>query len=160
MPDVDSAQFRALCGRFATGVVIITALDADGLPAGMTANSFASVSLHPPLVSVNIEHAAEMHRVLLETTRFALNILEAGQEALSRRFAEPHPRRFEGIGHHPGPRGLPILDGVLATLECDTIQTVAAGDHTILIARVVGGETHEGRPLLYYRGGYLGLGPG
>jgi flavin reductase (DIM6/NTAB) family NADH-FMN oxidoreductase RutF len=160
MPDVDSAQFRELCGRFATGVVIITTLDADGSPAGMTANSFASVSLHPPLISINVEHAAEMHRILGGTSNFALNILEAGQEALSRRFAEPHPSRFAGIGHRPGPRGLPLLEGALATLECETVQAVEAGDHTILIARVVGGEVHEGRPLLYYRGGYLGPGLG
>lgn len=160
MLDVDAAQFRELCGRFATGVVVITALDADGQPAGMTANSFASVSLSPPLISINVEHAAEMHRVLAESPSFTINILESSQEALSRRFAEAHPHRFEGIGHHPGPRGLPALDGALATLECETIHTVPAGDHTILIARVVGGSIHEGRPLLYYRGGYRGLGPG
>lgn len=160
MPDVDSAQFRELCGRFATGVVIVTAIDTDGSPAGMTANSFASVSLQPPLVSLNVDRAAEMHRVLAGTTRFAINILESTQEALSRRFAEPHLRRFDGIGYRAGPRGLPALDGALAVLDCERVQTVEAGDHTILIARVVGGETREGRPLLYYRGGYLGLGPG
>ena len=85
--DVDPAEFRQLCGHFATGVVVITAQDADGQPAGMTANSFASVSLSPPLMSVNVDHAAEMHAVLSRASRFAINILESGQEAISRRFA-------------------------------------------------------------------------
>lgn len=154
MTDVSPEQFRALCGRFATGVAVITALDQDGQPAGMTANSFASVSLHPPLISVNVDEQAEMHGVLGRVRHFVLNILEASQEAISRRFAEDHPERFAGIACRVNARGIPVLEGTLATIECERVQHVDAGDHRIFIARVTGGEARNGRPLLYFRGGY------
>lgn len=154
MRDVDPSQFRELCGRFPTGVVIVTAVEPDGRPVGMTASSFTSVSLRPPLVSINVDRAAELHQTVHRVAALAINILEAGQEALSRRFAEVHPARFEGVGYRINERGLPILEGTLAVLECERAQLVDAGDHTIVIARVVGGEVRDGRPLLYYRGGY------
>lgn len=159
MPDVSPDQFRALCGRFATGVAVITAAGPDGSFAGMTANSFASVSLHPPLVSVNVDESAEMHRVLGGANHFVVNILEASQEAISRRFAEDHPARFDGIRFSVNERGIPVLQGTIATIECERVQWLDAGDHRIFIARVIGGEAREGRPLLYFRGGYAGPGP-
>ncbi len=154
MPPVDSALFRQLLGRFATGVSIITTRDAAGEPAGMTANSLASVSLHPPLVSVCVEHAADMHAALQESTAYVFNILTAGQEGLSRRFAVNQPRKFEGIGYRLTPSGLVILEGVLAYIECRRVADYEAGDHTIYLGEVVDGATYEGEPLLYYRGGY------
>ena len=159
MTDVDAAVFRQLCGRFATGVVIVTTSAEDGRPVGMTANSFASVSLDPPLVSVNVDQGADMHRHLARATHFAINILESRQEALSRRFAGEHADRFEGVGYRAGETGLPLLDGVLATIECDLCTRFEAGDHTIVVGRVIGGSTADGRPLLYYRGGYFDLAP-
>ena len=159
MPDVSPDQFRVLCGRFATGVAVITAAGRNGSFAGMTANSFASVSLHPPLISVNVAESAEMYRVLGGASHFVVNILEATQEAISRRFAEDHPARFEGIQFSLNDRGIPVLGGTLATIECERIQWLDAGDHRIFIARVIGGEAREGRPLLYFRGGYPGPGP-
>lgn len=158
MTDVSSDQFRALCGRFATGVAVITAAGRDGSFAGMTANSFASVSLHPPLVSVNVDESAEMHRVLGGASHFVINILEASQEAISRRFADDHPARFEGIQFSLNDRGIPVLDGTLATIECERVQWLDAGDHRIFIARVIGGQAREGRPLMYFRGEYPGPG--
>ena len=157
-PDVDPAEFRQLCGHFATGVVIITALGADGAPVGMTANSFASVSLAPALISVNVDHAADMHGVLRDATQFAINILNSGQEALSRRFAGNASGRFDGIGYRIEDRGFVLLDGTLAVLTCETHASFEAGDHTIHIGRVVGGSVAPGRPLLYYRGGYITAG--
>jgi 3-hydroxy-9,10-secoandrosta-1,3,5(10)-triene-9,17-dione monooxygenase reductase component len=152
---MDQYEFRQLCGRFATGVTIVTAIGEDGLPVGMTANSFASVSLDPPLISVAVDHAASMHGAMRAGTCFTINILEAHQEALSRRFAAGLPDRFEGIGWHRGPDGGVILDGVLAHIRCEKWSEVEAGDHTIVIGRVTGGAAAEhGRPLLYYRGGY------
>ncbi|MFN2315596.1 MAG: flavin reductase family protein [Gemmatimonadales bacterium] len=159
MPDVTSDQFRALCGRFATGVAVITAAARDGSFAGMTANSFASVSLHPPLISVNVDESADMYRVLGGASHFVVNILEAQQEAISRRFAEDHPARFEGVEFTVNDRGIPVLDGTLATIECERVQWLDAGDHRVFIARVIGGEAREGRPLLYFRGEYPGTGP-
>ncbi len=157
--DVDPAQFRQLCGHFATGVVIITATAPDGSPVGMTANSFASVSLDPPLISVNVDHAAEMHGVLLTAKGFVLNILESGQEALSRRLAGNETQRFDGVGYHLDDRGFLLLDGSLASIACAPHATFEAGDHSIFVGRVIGGLVATGRPLLYYRGGYMLAGP-
>ena len=159
MADVSPAMFRQLCGRFPTGITVVTTVARDGQLVGMTANSFTSVSLAPPLVSVNVDHAAEMHRHLLQAERFAVNILASGQEALSRRFASEEPDKFHGIGYRSGEAGLPLLDGALAVLVCERHASFEAGDHTIVVGRVVGGETAEGRPLLYYRGGYNDLPP-
>mgnify|MGYP001176766052 CR=1 FL=1 len=158
MQDVDSAEFRQLCGYFTTGVVVITARGADGAPAGMTANSFASVSLHPPLVSVNVDHANDMNGALRQAGSFAVNVLASGQEALSRRFAGNQPGRFDGIGYRTDDNGIILLDGVLATIICLSEASFEAGDHTIFVGRVVGGSVVAGRPLLYYRGGYVTAG--
>ena len=155
---MNPAQFRELMGRFATGVTIITVNGADGRPQGMTASSLASVSLRPPLVSVCIDHEAELHDSILAASVFVVNVLESRQETLSRRFADRHEDRFEGVGYHRSPDGLVLLDGALAHIECDRFASYPAGDHTIIIGRVIGGSTGEGRPLLYYRCGYGGLG--
>jgi flavin reductase (DIM6/NTAB) family NADH-FMN oxidoreductase RutF len=153
--DVDSAQFRELCGRFATGVVVITATGPDGAPAGMTANSFTSVSLDPPLVSINVDHQADFHAIVADAAHFTINVLSADQESLSRRFAGPAGAdRFEGIGYRITDAGRILLTGAVATIECETFQRIAAGDHTIVIGRVASGEANAGRPLLYFRGGY------
>jgi flavin reductase (DIM6/NTAB) family NADH-FMN oxidoreductase RutF len=152
---IDSDEFRRLCGRFATGVAIVTTFDAAGRPAGMTANSFASASLDPPLISVAIDLIATIHPALLHSPRFAVNILSAEQEALSRRFSSGLPERFDGIGWQPTADGHVILDGALAHLRCDKWATMPAGDHMIFLGRVTGGTTADhGRPLLHYRGGY------
>ena len=152
---IDPDNFRRLCGRFATGVAIVTTLDADGLPAGMTANSFASVSLDPPLVSVAVDRTATIFPAMLAAKVFAVNILEARQEALSRRFAESLPERFEGVGWRRSADHQVILDGTLAHLCCEKWAEFPAGDHVIFIGRVVGGDVAEhGTPLLHYRGGY------
>lgn len=152
---MDEFRFRDLCGRFATGIAIVTAFDRDDRPAGMTVNSFASVSLDPPLVSVAIDHAASAFGVLADAERWTVNILASHQEALSRRFASTHAERFDGVGWRRGPDGELLLDGVLAHLTCARWSAVEAGDHLVLFGRVTGGGAAEhGRPLLYYRGGY------
>jgi len=137
---------------------VITIDGPDGRPQGMTASSLASVSLHPPLVSVCIDHTADLHDAIAASERFVVNILESAQESLSRRFADQHADRFEGVGYHRTPEGLVLLDGALAHIECERHATYPGGDHTIVIGRVVGGNTGEGHPLLYYRGGYASLG--
>ena len=144
-------------GRFATGVTVLTVNGPDDRPLGMTASSLASVSLVPPLVSVCVDHQAELHDAILAAPVFVVNILENGQEVLSRRFADQHEDRFDGVGYHRSPAGEVLLDGALAHLECDRFASYPAGDHTIILGRVIGGSTGEGRPLLYYRGGYGSL---
>lgn len=154
-PDMDPYRFRNLCGRFATGITVVTAFDAADQPVGMTVNSFASLSLSPPLVSVAIEIAASAHQALRAAPRWTVNILDATQEPLSRRFAALGPDRFAGVGWQRGADDSLRLDGVLAHLVCDRFNAVEAGDHTLLIGRVIGGDAADhGRPLLYFRGGY------
>jgi flavin reductase (DIM6/NTAB) family NADH-FMN oxidoreductase RutF len=124
----------------------------------MTANSLASVSLDPPLLSVCIERQAELHDLILAAPGFAVNILESGQEVLARRFADPHEDRFDGVGYQIGPQGEILLGGALAYIECQRYAQYPGGDHTIVVGLVIGGSIREGRPLLYYRGGYAALG--
>lgn len=156
--EIDPSQFRQLLGRFATGVTILTTTTPEGRPLGMTANSLSSVSLHPPLISVCVDREAEMHDVILQAPEFVVNVLASPQEALARRFSDKHEDRFDGIGYHLSPEGLILLDGSLAHLVCERHATHPAGDHTLVLGRLVGGATSDGRPLLYYRGGYAALG--
>jgi flavin reductase (DIM6/NTAB) family NADH-FMN oxidoreductase RutF len=155
---VGPAEFRELCGRFATGVVVVTAVGPDDQPAGMTANSLTSVSLDPPLVSIAVEHRAEFHAIIEATSQFTINVLATDQEAVSRRFATPSTTdRFAGIGYRTTESGRVYLVGVVAAIECETVHRLPVGDHTVVIGRVVGGEVHDRRPLLYFRGGYHAL---
>jgi flavin reductase (DIM6/NTAB) family NADH-FMN oxidoreductase RutF len=135
----------------------VTVARPDGRPAGMTASSLASVSLQPPLVSVCIDHEADLHQLIVSAPEFVVNVLESEQEALSRRFADPMEDRFDGVGYHRSPEGLVLLDDVLAHIECERHALLPGGDHTIVLGRVIGGNTGDGRPLLYYRGGYAAL---
>ncbi len=155
--DVDAARFRQLLGHFATGVTIVTAVSGDGRPVGMTVNSLASVSLHPPLLLICIDREAEAHDAILTSREFVVNVLRADQEELSRRFADPHENRFDGVGYRTNSRGLVILDDTLAHFECRHHADYPGGDHTIIVGEVVGGTTGPGHPLLFYRGGYTGL---
>ena len=154
---LDPDSFRAVLGRFASGVTVVTARGADGRDAGMTVSAFCSVSLEPPLVLVCIARDASLHPLLADGLPFAVNILAGGQEALSRRFSGPDPNRFEGIGFVRGQRGVALLDDVLAHLECRVVALHPAGDHTIVVGQVESAVVHPDRPLLYYRGGYAQL---
>jgi flavin reductase (DIM6/NTAB) family NADH-FMN oxidoreductase RutF len=158
MTDVDPSVFRQLLGRFATGVAVLTTVDARGAPVGMTANSVASVSLIPPLVSVCVDREAAILQSVLVAPHFALNILADHQEDVSRRFAASLSGPFAGVGYRVSEQGLALLDGAVAYIECAREATHEAGDHHIVIGRVVGGTVREGRPLIFYRGGYASLG--
>jgi flavin reductase (DIM6/NTAB) family NADH-FMN oxidoreductase RutF len=148
-----------LLGRFATGVTVLTTRGKSGAPIGMTASSVASVSLEPPLLLVSVSHEHDMYAAMREARYFGLNILAADQEALSRRFAADHPDRFSGIGYHEGKYGIPVLEGVLAHIDCEKQHEVVGGDHTVFFGLVVGGSVTNRTPLLYYRGGYSGMQP-
>jgi flavin reductase (DIM6/NTAB) family NADH-FMN oxidoreductase RutF len=154
----DPDSFRSVLGRFATGVTIVTARDAAGGDHGMTVSAFCAVSLDPPLVLVCVDRIASMHDVLMVETHYAVNVLAAGQEALSRRFSGRDPHlRFDGIGYSRGQTGAPLLDDVLAHVECRIVDRHTAGDHGIFVAEVEAAVAHPERPLLYYRGGYAQL---
>lgn len=154
---LDPDAFRAVMGRFATGVTIVTAVDDEGTDHGMTVSAFASLSLEPPLVVICIDHAASMHDLLLTAPYFAVNVLTAGQEPLARRFAETGAQRFTGIGYTRGERDLPVLNDVLAHVECRRVAHYDGGDHTIIVGETENAVVREGRPLLYYRGGFAQL---
>lgn len=155
---IDPDTFRSVLGRFASGITIVTARDGDDHDCGMTVSAFCSVSLAPPLVLVCIDHAASMHEMLLETSHFAVNILAAHQEPLSRRFSGPDEhKRFDGVGYARGLTGVALLDDALAHIECRRVASHSAGDHTVIIGEVETAAAHSHRPLLYYRGGYAQL---
>ncbi len=154
MPPTDPAQFRHLLGRFATGVTVVTAPHANGRPTGMTASAISSVSLEPPLLLVCVGHQAEFHKTIRHATHFGLNVLAADQEPLARLFAATGLDHFASIPYHLGPDAVPLLDGVVAHILCERAGHHEAGDHTVFLGLVTGGETFDRAPLLYFRGQY------
>lgn len=151
---VSQSAFRAVLGRFATGVTVVTARDRRGRDIGMTVSAFASVSLDPPMVLMCIDHSASVYNTLSKAPQFTANILSEGQEAIARRFAESAGNRFEGIGYERGQNGIAVLLDVLGHIECQVVHRHEAGDHDIIIGSVEVAVANEGKPLLYYRGGY------
>ena len=157
---IDADTFRSVLGRFATGVTIVTACDANGRDHGMTVSAFCSLSLDPPLVLLCVDQTANMYDLLRTHPKFGVSILSSPQEAYSRRFADKsteRSERFDGIAYSRGVSGCVLLDGALAHLECAVIEHHDAGDHMVLIAEVQRAEPLDGRPLLYFRGGYAQL---
>jgi flavin reductase (DIM6/NTAB) family NADH-FMN oxidoreductase RutF len=159
---VDPDDFRRVLGHFATGVTIVTTCDAEARPTGLTVSAFASLSLDPPLVLICVDHKSQTYPALRERGRFAVNVLTARQEAVSRRFASTRLDKFDGIAYRLSPLGLPLLDEALAQIECATVATHVEGDHTIFVGRVERATVGGGDPLLYYCGQYSRLqgGPG
>jgi flavin reductase (DIM6/NTAB) family NADH-FMN oxidoreductase RutF len=154
---IDPDEFRAVLGRFASGVTILTARDGQGHDHGMTVSAFCSASLIPPLVLVCIDRSTDMFNILPKSSHFGVNILSESQEALSRRFAELPSGRFDGIGYTRAESGVVFLDDALAHLECRRVDRHEAGDHAVHIGEVEWASCRKDRPLLYYRGGYAQL---
>jgi 3-hydroxy-9,10-secoandrosta-1,3,5(10)-triene-9,17-dione monooxygenase reductase component len=151
---IDEARFRQVLGHFATGVTVVTCLAGDR-PVGLAVNSFTSVSLDPPLVAFCVSTASATWPRLRAVGAFCVNILADDQEALSRTFATHGLDRFLGVGWRPSSSGAPILNGVLAWVDCTVEAEHPAGDHLIVVGRVRELDlVREGRPLVFYRGGY------
>ena len=149
---------RAVLGTFATGVVVVTTYDKNGCPVGITANSFSSVSLDPPLVSWCLRSNSYSLPAFRHSRRFAINVLGAGGTDLCRRFALSHASKWQGIDHHRGEHGCPLLAQSIAILECSLVAEHEAGDHLIIVGRVAKAETdHSAFPLVVYRGGFYDL---
>jgi flavin reductase (DIM6/NTAB) family NADH-FMN oxidoreductase RutF len=158
MTTIDPDSFRSVLGRFASGITVVTARDAEERDMGLTVSAFCSVSLVPPLVQICVDRSASIYATLTRGGAFGVNILAADQEALSRRFAAVEStRRFEGLGYHRGDSGVVLLEEALAHLECRLVAHHDAGDHTIFIGEVESASARDARPLLYYRGGYAQL---
>ncbi len=149
-------EFRDALGQFATGITIVTALNAAGQPVGLTASSFNSVSLSPPLVLWSLAHGASTMAAFLGCTHYAIHVLAADQLALANRFAQRGIDRFDGVDHLTGLTGVPLLPGALATFECRNRSQHDEGDHVIFVGEVQ--HCHplrHGLPLLYHRGQLL-----
>lgn len=149
------AGFRYVLGHFCTGVAVVTALH-RGQPVGMTIQSLTSVSLTPPLVSICPAKASASWPCIKSAGVFCVNILRDEQEVVSRVFAAKGGDRFEDVRWRRAPgTGSPLLDDVLAWIDCRIQAEHDAGDHVITVGRVLGlGARSRGRPLLFYRGGY------
>lgn len=160
-PSIEQARFRQVLGHFCSGVTVVTGLH-GGKPVGFTAQSFTSVSLDPPLVLVCPAESSTTWPHIEASGGFCANILAADQEAVSLAFAaRGGADKFKGVGWSPAPRtGSPVLSGALAWVDCRIEQRYEAGDHLIVVGRVLdlGVEDREG-PLLFYRSGYGGFGP-
>ena len=152
---VDDRALRNLFGTFLTGVTIITLREPDGAARGLTANSFTSVSLNPPLILVCVANSAGSHSALCEAKRFGVNVLSDRQKDASAAFASRSGQRFDAVATEGAPDGPPFIVGSLSMFDCGIEQVIAAGDHTIVVGRVLGFRLGSGRPLGYYRGGYV-----
>lgn len=154
----DARTFRDALGCFATGVTVVTAVCPDGTPIGLTANSFTSVSLDPPLLLVCIANNAGSAAVLRDVDRFAVNVLQIGQQPTSNRFAGKGEDRFAATPWEVGEYGTPVLSGSLSSFECARDALHEGGDHFILVGRVLKAIFEPRRdPLLYFRGKYRKL---
>jgi flavin-dependent trigonelline monooxygenase, reductase component len=151
----DTRVLRNLFGTFLTGVTIVTFRDATGSPRGFTANSFTSVSLDPPLVLVCVANTAGSYEALCCAERFAINILSDAQKNASAAFASRTGRRFDEVASWSREGGPPLIEGSLSSIECERQQAVQAGDHAIVIGRVLGFRLGVGQPLGYYSGNYV-----
>ena len=146
-------SFRAALGRFATGVTIVTAKGADGALVGLTANSFNSVSLQPPLVLWSLSGQSSAMAVFQAATHYAINVLSAQQTDLAMRFASKGVDRWAGVPYAEGACGVPLIEGAIATFECFNRSRYEEGDHTIFVGEVLQCQHRsELRPLLYHGG--------
>ena len=152
-PDFSAADFRAALGMFATGVTIVTALTPDGRPIGLTASSFNSVSLAPPLVLWSLARSAGSLSAFATGSHYAINILSADQQDLARLFATPGANRFEGVAFTPGAGGAPRIAGAAASFECFNRSRYEEGDHVIFVGEVEHCEHRVGASPLLYHGG-------
>ena len=159
MPAPDSDVFRKAFGHFATGVTIVTAVAPDGKIAGMTASSFNSVSLDPPMVLWSAGTQAAEYEVFANCKKFAVHVLSESQAELSNRFATPGIDKFEGIDWSLSSNNLPVISGCPMCLQCETIAGHEVSDHKVLIGLVVDVDLNsEEPPLLYYGSAYYQLG--
>jgi flavin reductase (DIM6/NTAB) family NADH-FMN oxidoreductase RutF len=158
-PAIESTRMREVLAHYPTGVVIVTA-PGDPAPAGLAVGSFTSVSLDPPLVGFFVDHGSSTWPKIAAAGRFCANILGDHQEEVCRVFATKGADRFASLAWRPGASGSPIIDDAVAWIDCRIEQVIEAGDHWLVLGRVLGLDTHEPEtgavraPLIFHRGGY------
>ena len=158
--EVTAAEFRHAMGYFATGVTVVTSLDADGRPVGTTASAVTSLSLDPPLILICFDLDSLTLRAIRGHGAFVVNVLAAAQRQLSVNFARRGvAAAWDGVRHRHGPTGSPRLEDVLAVMECTVEHRLPGGDHEIVIGRVrhIQTSADPAAPLVYFRGGYTSL---
>ena len=158
MNEIDSREFRDALGSFPTGVAIITARDEDGNPVGMTVNSFASVLLEPPLVLWSIDNNSAFFDVFMQASHFAVHILRSDQQRLSHDFSSEDSDHFAEVAHDSGIEELPLLKSYSALFQCEVRSRHPAGDHVILLGRVLELQKRPAEPLVFFAGKYYKIG--
>lgn len=155
---IDLDTFRQSLRRWASGVTVVTAKAGDEMH-GMTVSAFSSVSAEPPLVLICANRSSRTHAVMQKAGSFAVNILAADQQDLSGRFSSSKTEgsRFEGVSHHIGTSGAPVLEGTAVTMECRTKSAYDEGTHCIYVGEIVAAHFTDKEPLVYYAGAYRGL---
>ncbi len=154
---IDPRELRNVFGVFATGVTIITTNDVNGKPFGLTANSYTSLSLDPPLVLVCVDKKVDCYACFEQSRVFAVNFLAEDQEQLSTRFATKGIEKFEGVPIRQGSIGVPLLEGAIGFIECKLVNGYEGGDHTIYVGEVQAASASGERPLLFFKGKYKKL---
>jgi flavin reductase (DIM6/NTAB) family NADH-FMN oxidoreductase RutF len=151
---MDTTLLRRAMGRFATGVTVVTTRTPDGKFEGVTANSFSTVSLDPPLVLWSLGRKSASFASFATASHFTVNVLGLHQLALSQHFSTPKHDKLSGIDHSLGYGGCPVLAGTIAHFECETQSVIEGGDHSIFIGRVLNASFHDGEPLVFAKGAY------
>ncbi len=153
MSGLDQARFREVLGHFATGITIVTASE-DGVPVGFSCQSFAALSLDPPMVILAPAKSSTSWPRIAEAGAFAVNILAEHQEAICLNFAVSGGDKFDGVAWTAGTTGAPLIKGSLATIECTLGAIYEGGDHELVTGHVVAMEVGSGSPLIFYRSGF------
>src|SRR5258707_1097374 len=151
---IDPRDFRNALGTYATGVTIITAVGTNGKPYGLTCNSFASVSLNPPLVLWSLGMFSQGSSIFQNASHFAVNVLGASQQALATKFAKSSDDKFAGVAWTPGLGDAPVLADSVANFQCRAASRYYGGDHVIFLGAVEAYAYNRQEPLLFSRGGY------
>ena len=151
---VETRGFRAALGQFATGVTVVTTRSPNGERIGLTANSFNSASLDPPMVLWSLKNDSTNFDVFAEASHFAVNVLAADQVEVSQRFSRFVEDRFAGLECTDGIGGVPVIDGCAANFQCRNVHRYSGGDHAIFVGEVLDFDVHERTPLVFHRGDY------
>jgi len=154
---IEPQELRRVMGHFATGVTVITTKDAQGVPTGLTANAFLSLSLNPPLILISVDKGATCYSCFEPENGFTVNFLSEDQEEISRRFATKGADKFADLKWRVGRNGAAILEGAIGYVECKVVQCHDGGDHTIVIGEILNASANGGRPLLFFQGKYQRL---
>jgi flavin reductase (DIM6/NTAB) family NADH-FMN oxidoreductase RutF len=156
---IDPKKFRQALGCFPTGVTVVTTRRSNGDLVGVTANSFNSVSLSPPLILWSLSQFSSSYPAFQESTCFAVNVLAADQQELSNQFARSGIDKFAGVSHRPGAGGVPLIDGAAAAFVCRNEFRYYGGDHVILVGSVIAFDCFDRPPLCFSRGQYAEIMP-